>query len=473
MSTVSPLDKDDPGTPLTDIDQLVETFATAEKPRSAFRVGTEHEKFGFLRVPGAEKQPPLPYDGPRGIEDILKAIMAHPDEQQAPWVPALDDGHIIALFRGLESITLEPGGQIELSGAPVRTIHETHDETVAHLQLLRKVCLPLDVGFIGMGFHPTATWDEMPTVPKARYAIMQRYMPTVGSRGLDMMKRTATVQANYDWESEADMAASVRTALAVAPLVAALFANGPFKEGRPAGVVSERQLVWADTDRARSGFPQVMLDEGLTYERYIDWVLSVPMYFVRRDGLHHDVAGASFRTFMREGLIINGERVHATLRDWADHLTTIFPEVRVKRVIEVRSADCGPWSRICALPALYKGLLYDHQARDEAWTLMAAPTSAELCALRAEIARVGFRARYRDRSVLDLAGHLVQIAAAGLNRLDERDANGRTEAAFLTPLEETLASGETFAERLVKLYCGPWHGSLAPLWEAVEFWPHH
>jgi glutamate--cysteine ligase len=236
--------------------------------------------------------------------------------------------------------------------------------------------------------------------------------------------------------------------------------------------VSERQLVWADTDRARSGFPQVMLDEGLSYERYIDWVLSVPMYFVRRDGQHHDVAGASFRTFMREGLIINGERVHATLRDWADHLTTLFPEVRVKRVLEVRSADCGPWSRICALPALYKGLLYDHGARDEAWALMAAPTSAELFALRAEIAHVGFKARYRGRPVLDLCGRLVQIAAAGLDRLDDRDAHGRTEAAFLKPLEETVASGQTFAEHLVGLYNGPWHRSLAPLWDNLEFWPH-
>jgi glutamate--cysteine ligase len=267
------------------------------------------------------------------------------------------------------------------------------------------------------------------------------------------------------------MAASVRTALAVAPLVAALFANGPFKEGRPSGVVSERQLVWAETDRARSGFPEVMLDERLSYERYIDWVLSVPMYFVRRDGRHHDVAGASFRTFMREGLVIDGERVHATLRDWADHLTTIFPEVRVKRVLEVRSADCGPWSHICALPALYKGLLYDRRARDEAWALMQTPSSAELWDLRAQIAHVGFKARYRDRAVLDLCGELVQISKAGLDRLDACDADGRTESVFLSPLEDTVASGETFAEHLLGLYRGAWQGSLAPLWDAVEFWP--
>lgn len=471
MSTVSPLDKDDPGAFLTDVEQLIETFRTAEKPKDAFRVGTEHEKFGFLRVPGAEAPPPLPYHGPRGIEAILKSIMAHPDEQQRPWVPAYDSGHIVALFREMESITLEPGGQLELSGAPVRTIHETHKETVAHLQLLRKVCLPLDIGFVGMGFHPTATWEEMPMVPKARYQIMQRYMPTVGSRGLDMMKRTATVQANYDWQSEADLALSSRMALAVSPIVAALFANGPFKEGKPSGVVSERQLVWADTDRARSGYPQVMLDEGLTYERYVDWVLSVPMYFVRRDGLHHDVAGASFRTFMREGLVIGGERVHATLRDWSDHLTTIFPEVRLKRVLEVRSADCGPWSRICALPALYKGLIYDERARDEATALMAAPTASELFTLRADIAHVGFKATYRDRPVLGLAERLLEIARGGLDRIDERDADGTSESAFLNPLDETVASGVTFAEQLLALYRGPWQGSLAPLWEALEFWP--
>jgi glutamate--cysteine ligase len=470
MSTVNPTDKDDPGLPLGGVAELVGTFQSAEKPPAAFRVGTEHEKFGFLRVPGAASQPPLPFDGPRGIEAILNAIQLDPEEKVA-WVPATDRGRTIALFQGAASITLEPGGQLELSGAPLHTIHETCVEVGSHLKLLRRACLPRGVGFIGMGFHPTATWDEIPMVPKARYEIMARYMPKVGARGLDMMKRTATVQANYDWSSEADMVASTRTALAVSPLVAALFANSPFYEGKVSGAVSERQRVWADTDPDRAGFPQVMLDENLSYERYVDWVLSVPMYFVRRDGLHHDVAGASFRTFMREGLVIDGTRVHATLRDWNDHLTTIFPEVRLKRILEVRSADCGPWSRVCALPALYKGLLYDAEARAAAWALMDTPTGAELTALRADVAVSGFRALFRGRTVLALSEELLDIAKAGLDRLNCTNARGETESRFLVPLEETVSSGMTFAERLVALFEGPWGGSMAPLWETLEFWP--
>ncbi len=474
MSTVSPLDKDDPGEPLAGISSLIETFSSAEKPRSAFRVGTEHEKFGFLRVPGADSQHPLPFDGPRGIEAILKAIEAEPDAASAehgPWVPATDRGRTIALFQGMASITLEPGGQLELSGAPLKTIHDTCVEVGSHLKLLRRACLPRGVGFIGMGFHPTATWDELPMVPKARYEIMARYMPKVGARGLDMMKRTSTVQANYDWSTEADMVASTRTALAVSPLVAALFANSPFYEGKPSGAVSERQRVWADTDPARAGFPQVMLDDNLSYERYVDWVLSVPMYFVRRDGIHHDTAGASFRTFMHEGLDVDGVRVKATLRDWNDHLTTIFPEVRLKRILEVRSADCGPWSRVCALPALYKGLLYDTQARAEAWALMDTPKSHELSALRADVAVRGFRAEYRGAAILSLCEELLDIARGGLERQGELNSRGESEARFLAPLDETVSSGQTFAERLLALYKGPWHGSMAPLWETLEFWP--
>jgi glutamate--cysteine ligase len=473
MSTVHPTDADSPGEPLRSIDELVETFRSAEKPTQAFLVGTEHEKFGFLRVPGAEAQPPLPYDGPRGIESILQAIVDDPAERAASddaWVPALDRGRIIALFKGKESITLEPGGQFELSGAPFRTVHETSDEVVAHMRLLARICAPKGVGFIGMGFHPTATWDEMPMVPKARYEIMSRYMPRVGSRGLDMMKRTATVQANYDWEDEADLVAGYQMALGVAPLVAALFASAPFYEGKPSGAVSERQRVWTDTDPDRSGFPQAILDKDFSYERYVDWVLSVPMYFVRRDGLHHDVAGASFRTFMTDGLDVDGQRVKATMRDWNDHLTTIFPEVRMKRVLEVRSADCGPAERVSALPALYKGLLYDRRARSAALALMDSPSGAELTSLRADVAVVGFSATYRGRSVLSLSEGLLDIARAGLQRLHCLNARGEDEGIYLRPLEETVSSGKTWAEHLLDLYRGPWQGSLAPMWDAVEFW---
>ncbi len=492
MSTISPLDNDDPGEPLRGVDDLIAFFASAEKPPAQFRVGTEHEKFGFLRVAPdgsrlrqpadkstpntVERLPPLPFDGEDGIETLLNAIADDPDEVDAVgtprWTRALDSGRVIALF-GSDgaSITLEPGGQFELSGAPLFTIHQTCKETNEHLQLLRKHSLARGIGFIGMGFHPTATWAEMPSVPKSRYGIMQRYMPTVGARGLDMMKRTATVQANYDWSSESDMVAGFRMSLAVSPIVAALFANSPFYEGKPTGAVSERQQVWADTDPNRAGFPQVVFDDGFSYARYVEWLLDVPMYFVRRDGVHHDVAGASFRTFMSEGLDVDGRRVRATLRDFSDHLTTVFPEVRVKRVLEVRAADCGPWSRICALPALYKGLLYDVDARAGATELMGPVTGRALADLRRDVAVSGFAAQHGTRSVLTLGRELVAIATAGLQR--QAKAQGHDdESSFLAPLVATLGEGRTFAERLVDLYQGPWKRSLAPLWDEVEFWPN-
>jgi glutamate--cysteine ligase len=466
MSTVLPTDLDDPGEPLRSKDELVAYLATAEKPRSRFRVGTEHEKFGFLRGTHA----PLPFDGPSGIEAIFEAIA----DGFPHWTRAKDNGRTIALFHtsaegALDcSITLEPGGQVELSGAPLETIHQTCHEIGEHLQLLRKVCIPRGVGFIGMGFHPTATWDEMPLVPKARYGVMTRYMPLVGRRGLDMMKRTATVQANFDWSDEADLARSARASLSVAPIVAALFANSPFVEGKPSGALSERQRVWADTDPDRAGFPAVML-EGFSYERYIDWVLSVPMYFVRRDGQHHDVAGASFRTFMDEGLVVGGARFKATMRDFADHLTTIFPEVRIKRVLETRSADCGPWSRICALPALYKGLLYDEKAKDQTLALMEGASAAELAALRDDVAIRGYRAEHRGRPIGKAAEQLVEIAQGGLARIGAVDRDGKDESRYLQPLVESVARGETFAERLLRSFDERWHRNLDGLWEEVEF----
>lgn len=466
VSTVLPSATDDPGAPLGGIEELVEFFRSAEKPRAQFRVGTEHEKFGFVRA----DHRPLPFFGEPGIEALLQAIAADDVERRAGgWTPVEDSGHVIALYRSDGSITLEPGGQFELSGAPLATIHETCAEVGRHLCLLRRLCLPRGIGFIGMGFHPTARWSEMPTVPKARYAVMERYMPLVGARGLDMMKRTATVQANYDWTSEDDMARSFAVALRAAPFVAALFANSPFVEGRPSGMLSERQRVWADTDGRRAGFPAAVLEPGFGYQRWVDCVLDVPMYFVRRDGLHHDVAGASFRTFMREGLLVGGTRVRATLRDFADHLTTVFFEVRLKRVLEVRAADCGPWSRICALPALHKGLLYDPTARDQAADLLAFLDVDALGRLRADVVVRGYRAQCARGPILPLCERLLDIAAGGLARLACRDAQGRDETHFLRPLVDSVARGETFAERLLALYRDKWQGDLARLWEEVEF----
>jgi len=458
--------RDDPGPPLRAVEELYQYIAEGAKPRAQFRIGTEHEKFGFLRANRA----PLPYVGENGIESILNAITADPTlwEPGYGWQAAQEAGHPIALFcDDGTAITLEPGGQIELSGAPLATIHETCDEVNRHLTLLRRVCIPRDVGFIGIGFHPTARWADMPNVPKNRYAVMERYMPRKGSRGLDMMKRTATVQANFDFESESDMVVSFRTALAVSPIVAALFANSPFRDGRVSGVLSERLLCWEDTDPDRSGFPAVVFENDFGYARWVEWVLDVPMYFIRRDGMHHDHAGASFREFMAHGI----DGVQATLRDFQDHLTTVFTEVRLKRYLEVRSADCGPWSRVCALPALWKGILYDTVARDAAWALMDQPGVDELRDLQRAVVREGFRARYRGKTVLALAQELVTIAAGGLERFGARNPQGEDERRFLRPLEQTLSQGITFAEWLVGLYRESWHESLEPLWDEIEFFP--
>jgi glutamate--cysteine ligase len=452
---------DDPGPPLKSEDELIAYFTSAEKTRDRFRVGTEHEKFGFTRL----GHRPLPYEGDNGIEAILNAIANDDDEKRTgTWVPARDGGRVIALFRDDASITLEPGGQLELSGAPLRTVHETFTETAKHLALLKRVCIPRGVGFVGLGFHPTATWSELPLVPKSRYAVMTKYMPRVGTRGLDMMKRTCTVQANYDWENEADMIASFQMALAVSPLATALFANSPFLEGRPSGALSERARVWGDVDKTRCGFPAPVLEPGFGYQKWLDWCLDVPMYFIRRDGVHHDVAGASFRSFMKNGL--NG--IQATLRDFGDHLTTLFPEVRLKRVLEVRGADCGPLANIAALPALYKGLLYDVTARDAAWTLMDGPTADELTRLHQDIAVRGYQARYRDRLVLELCEELVDIASAGLVRIGDKDWKGEDESKYLKPLVQALEEGTTFAERLLKKYRTDWNGSLDPMWQDIE-----
>jgi len=458
--------RDDPGEPIGGKAELVDHFRLGEKPRERFRIGTEHEKFGFLRSNHA----PLPFDGPAGIESILNAITENPSlwESGESWKPIQESGRTIALYcEDGATITLEPGGQIELSGAPLDTIHQTCAEVNRHLSLLRRVSISRNVGFIGMGFHPTARWEDMPGVPKNRYAVMEPYMRKQGTRGLDMMKRTATVQANLDYESEADMVASFSTALAISPVVAALFVNSPFKEGKHSGVLSERLLCWADTDPDRCGYPAVVFEKGFGYERWVEWVLDVPMYFVRRDGTHHDFAGASFREFLARGL--DGHR--ATLRDFQDHLTTVFTEVRLKQYLEVRGADCGPWSRICALPALWKGILYDRAARESAWALMEHPNALELDRLQLDVARHGFNARYRGQSVLDLARRLVDISSSGLELIGARNARNEDERRFLRPLRRALDEELTFAEMLLKLYREEWNGSLEPLWEEIEFWP--
>ncbi|MBI5165325.1 MAG: glutamate--cysteine ligase, partial [Magnetospirillum sp.] len=348
------------GTPITAKRQLVDYLEEGCKPEPAWRIGTEHEKFAYTQ----DDARPLPYDGPRSVRAVLDGLI------RLGWRPVLEGEQVIALTEpGGGAVSLEPGGQIELSGAPLPSIHDTCAETYLHLKQVKQVAAPLGIGFLGVGFQPKWGRDDTPWMPKGRYAVMRRYMPLRGDQGLDMMLRTCTVQVNLDFASEADMVAKLRLSLALQPVATALFASSPFKDGRPSGLLSTRAAVWADTDPDRTGMMPFAFEPGMGFERYVDWMLDVPMYFVYRDGRYIDAAGQSFRDFIAGRLpALPGEV--PTLGDWADHLTTAFPEVRLKRYLEMRGADGGPWRRLCALPALWVGLLYDSIALDGAWQLV-------------------------------------------------------------------------------------------------------
>ncbi|MCP4498825.1 MAG: glutamate--cysteine ligase [Deltaproteobacteria bacterium] len=468
MSTPMPLkagEKDDPGTPLSSADELLAWLHDSPTPRSDFKIGTEHEKFGFLK----DTLQPLPYEGPRGIEAILTGMANCPIDtaKNGEWTLMTESDRVIGLTRNGSSVTLEPGGQLELSGAPLSSIFETCEEVGDHLWLLREVSGPLDVGFFGMGFHPTAAVEDMAVVPKSRYGIMRNHMPKVGTRGLDMMKRTCTIQANLDYSSEEDMVKMFRTSLAITPVVTAMFAFSPFMNNKYSGHTSERTKVWGDTDPERSGFPRVVFEEGFGFEKWLNYLLDVPMYFIRRDGIHHDYAGRSFREFVEKG--IDGHR--ATQRDFMDHLTVAFPEVRVKGYLEVRGADGGPWSRICALPALWKGILYDELSRDAAWGLMDNPTSEELFALNQDVGDRGFTAEYRGKKVLDLAAEVLRLAGAGLERL--RAPGAKSEVVFIAPLQKAVETGVSFSDEILSLYRDEWDEDLVHLYEHLEFSDEH
>ncbi len=445
-------------------DELLGIFSKGEKPRDTFKIGTEHEKFGFY----CESKSPIDFDGQRGIAHIFKGILEEAGSSYDPtlWAPVLERGGTVGLFADGASISLEPGGQLELSGAPLSSTQETCEEVNEHLRLLQRHALPSGIGFLGIGYHPTASFEDFPQLPKGRYAIMDRYMQQVGSRGRDMMKCTATIQANFDFENESDMRETMQAAMEISPIISALFVNSPFKNGKPGSHLSERMLVWQDTDLARSGFVEQFLRADFSYQTYLDWALDVPMYFIRRQGRFHDVAGASFRDFIRDGL--NGFRAHR--RDFEDHLTTCFPEVRLKNYIEVRGADAGAWSHICALPALWKGLLYDVRCRDEIRSLMARPSAEELTTLNHDVARIGFKARYREQSVLSFAEEVLRISKTGLRRL-QLESGGPDETVFLKKLDERVEAGETFADRLLRLYHEDWGQDMSRIWKELEFFP--
>ena len=441
-------------TPIETRDELVAWIEAGCKPQSQYRIGTEHEKFAFQ----IEDHAPVPYAGRRGIKALLDGM-----QMILGWEPILDSGNIIGLFdvTGGGAISLEPGGQFELSGAPVETIHQTCTELQAHLAQLREVAGPLGIGFLGLGMTPNWRRAEVPVMPKQRYKIMTNYMPKVGSRGLDMMYRTCTVQTNLDFSSEADMVKKLRVSLALQPIATALFANSPFTEGKPNGFLSMRSEIWRDTDNDRAGMLPFAFEAGMGFERYVDYALGVPMYFLKRGDDYIDVAGQSFRDLMAGTLAsMPGER--ATISDWANHLTTIFPEVRLKRYMEMRGADSGPWRRLPALPAFWVGLLYDDVALDAAWELVKDWTAEERQQLRDDVPKLAFKAAVRGRSVLDLARACVTLAQEGLARRGRLDREGDDETQYLHPLEDEIARGVTPAEDLLNQFHGPWRGSVEP-----------
>jgi glutamate--cysteine ligase len=441
-------------TPITSLKQLADHIAAGCKPAEQFRIGTEHEKFGF-RLADLAVPPYEPADGqPGAIRSLLEGL------QRLGGTPILDNGKMIGLKQGDAAISLEPAGQLELSGAPVETLHQTNAELEAHYDQVRSVSGDLRIGFLPLGFHPIATRDQMPWMPKSRYAIMRRYMPIVGKLGLDMMTRTCTVQVNLDYASEQDMVRKLRVSLLLQPLATALFANSPFTEGRPNGYLSYRAHVWTDTDNERSGIPPVMFEPGFGFERYVEWLVNnVPMYFVYRDGRYIDVAGASFRDFMA-GRLHNLAGVVPSVGDFADHVTTVFTDVRIKRFLEMRGADAGRADMMVAQSAFWVGLLYDDAALTSAEALLRDASWEDAVALRAAVPREGLAAPWRGGTLRDLARDAVAIASDGLRARGRRDDAGRDESVYLDPLTAIVAGEPTQAEHWLARFHQAWQGDV-------------
>jgi glutamate--cysteine ligase len=444
--------------PISGRAQLVDYIAQGEKPASAWRIGTEHEKFGFRLD---DLRPPT-WEGPQGIGALLEGMT------RFGWARVEEHGKLIALAKDNASITLEPAGQFELSGAPLETIHETCREVAVHLREVKQVADEIGIGFLGMGFQPKWRRDEMPWMPKGRYKIMRDYMPKVGSLGLDMMTRTCTVQVNLDYATEADMIRKFRVGLALQPIATALFADSPFTEGKPNGYQSYRSHIWTDTDPGRTGMLDFVFEDGFGYERYVDYLLDVPMYFSYREGEYIDLAGKSFRKFLA-GDLAELPGVKPTLRDWADHMTTAFPEVRLKKFLEMRGADGGPWNRLCALPAFWVGLLYDQTALDAAWDLVKDFTREERHALRDGVPKHALKLPFRGGSVRDLAAEAVKIAAHGLQRRARVNGSGGDESIFLDALVQIVEANQTPAERKLELFNGEWNGNIDPVFREFAY----
>jgi glutamate--cysteine ligase len=438
---------------------LLSVFEGGEKPTENWRIGTEHEKFVYRcddhRAPS--------YDEPGGIRDLLTGLT------DFGWEPVIENGNVIALKGKDGNVSLEPAGQFELSGAALTNLHQTCSEAARHLEQCKTVGDRLGLGFLGLGMWPDKARNDLPVMPKGRYAIMLNYMPKVGSLGLDMMLRTCTIQVNLDYASEADMVKKFRVGLALQPVATALFANSPFTEGKPNGYKSFRSHIWEDTDPDRTGMLPFVFEDGFGYERYCDYMLDVPMYFVYRDGRYIDVAGESFRAFL-EGKLPQMPGEKPRLTDWTDHLSTAFPEVRLKSFLEMRGADGGRWGKICALPALWVGLLYDSQSLDAAWDLVKHWTIEQREKLRHDVPRLALDAATPDGETMgEFSGRVLDIAAAGLSRRAQLNSAGDNEGGFLDPLRDVVATGMTPADRLLARFHGEWNGDLSHIYEEFSF----
>ncbi len=451
-------------TPTKDIDEsapriegkteLVEWFEAGSKPKADWRIGTEHEKFGFIK----DGLRPLPYEGEASVKAMLEGL-----RDKFKWEPIEENGYLIGLKKNGASVSLEPGGQFELSGAPLEHIHETCNEVGEHLEEVRQIADPLGIGFLGQGSSPLWSMDETPIMPKGRYKIMRAYMEKVGRLGRQMMFRTCTVQSNLDFGSEADMVKKFRVSLALQPLGTALFANSPFLEGRPNGFLSYRSQIWTDTDPDRTGMLPFVFDEGFGFEQYVDYALDVPMYFVRRNGVYHDAAGLSFRDFMAGKLPIMPGELPA-IDDFEDHLSTIFPEVRLKRFLEMRGSDSGPWGLLCAFSAFWTGILYDDAALEAAWQKVRHWTAPEREALRQSVRTLGLKAPIPGGgSLQDFAKDILAISRQGLNARAKLSVAGDNESGFLGELDQIAASGITPAETLLEKYHNEWGRDVRPI----------
>ncbi|MFQ6551248.1 glutamate--cysteine ligase [Aestuariibius insulae] len=449
------------GGPIERHEQLAEYLASGCKPKDQWRIGTEHEKFGYCK----DSLMPLPYDGPRSIKAMLEGL-----RDSFGWSAVEEAGNIIGLEKDGANVSLEPGGQLELSGAPLETIHETCDEVNTHLREVQTVADGIGARFIGLGAAPHWTHEQMPVMPKGRYKLMTDYMGRVGTHGTQMMYRTCTVQVNLDFESEADMVQKLRVALALQPVATALFANSPFFEGKPNGHKSWRSRIWRDLDADRTGTLPFVFEDGFGFEAWAEYALDVPMYFVYRDGEYIDALGQSFRDFLNGELpALPGET--PTLSDWADHLTTLFPEARIKNYMEMRGADGGPWRRLCALPALWVGLCYDQSALDAAWDLAKGWSTETREALRIAASVDGLQAQVEGVRMHDLALEVVTIAEAGLKARARPGAGGLVpdETHFLNALKESIETGQVPADELLAKYRGDWSENVRPVFAEYSY----